>query len=133
MSTSPKEIFETAKKIRTLGKLAESDVRATISRAYYAALHMVDDCIPGKTPKNSKNSHELIIGKIEVYGKSTNPGRTEAKEVTRDMYLFKKKRKVADYEISEEVAEIEADNALTLCASIIYRCDTIQLKISQSV
>jgi uncharacterized protein (UPF0332 family) len=132
MSVTPQDILQTATRLACLESQTESDSRATVSRSYYAALHGVNNCLPGRVQTEQKNSHEQVISKADAHGKSLKPGRTEAKEVTRNMYLFKKMRKMADYDIENEFDQSEAQDALSLCASILENCRIIKEKLSSS-
>lgn len=132
MGTTPNEIFATAKRLSSFENLTEADLRAIVSRAYYAALHGVSECFIGKIQVNQTNTHELIIDKADRYGRSINPGRTEAKRITRNMYLFKKMRKAADYEIRDDFEKADANNALVLGESVLEDCGIVQQKLSHN-
>lgn len=47
MCVTPDEILQTATRLSCLESQTESDSRAIVSRAYYAALHSVDRCLLG--------------------------------------------------------------------------------------
>jgi uncharacterized protein (UPF0332 family) len=131
MSTTPREILETSRRLVVLENLTEADFRAIASRAYYAALHGVKQCFSVENSLSQQNSHESIIGYADAYGKSVKPGRTEARQITRDMYLFKKRRKFADYEIDDTFQSEDANNSISLSSLILNHCDIIQAKLSE--
>lgn len=132
MCTTPDEILGTAKRLSASENLTEADSRAIVSRAYYAALHGVNSCFMEQVSTHIPNSHEMIIGKADSHGKSLFPGRTEARQVTRDMYLFKKMRKAADYEIADDFESKEASKALALAVTILDQCNIIKQKLTPS-
>lgn len=126
MSTTPSEILDTAKRLSNFQNMTEADVRAVVSRAYYAALHCVDITFPGSDTSHQSNSHEAIIQRAADHGRSLNPGRTSASQVAREMFRFKVMRKKADYKINIDMDQDKAGIAITLCTSIIELCSTIQ-------
>lgn len=132
MCTSPSDILDSARRIASMENLSEGDCRAIVSRSYYAALHGVNHCFPGQINAHASNTHEQVIGKAEAYGKSLHPGRTEAKSVARDMKLFKKLRKFADYEINIDFDYEEVNNSIALSSSILNHCNIIQQKQNTS-
>ncbi|MBA4382957.1 MAG: hypothetical protein C0406_10365 [Sideroxydans sp.] len=132
MSTAPSEILGTANKLLAMSEITEADARAAISRAYYAALHTVSQCFNSASLAHVANSHEQIIGLADCHGKSIKPGRTEARLVARDMFIFKRLRKFADYEVDETLGKTDAQRAIALCQSILENCQNIQTKLSSA-
>jgi hypothetical protein len=88
----------------------------------------VGECFLGAVQIYQSNTHELIIGKADAYGKSVRPGRTEARQIARDMFLFKKMRKSADYKIIDDFEKTDTNSALVLGSSILKNCHIIRQK-----
>jgi len=104
--------------------ICESDLRSVASRAYYASFHAAldavpDDLQPSKEQHRGRNSHQVVIDAVVLWGKSTRPGRTEARVVARNLAQLKGVRKKADYFINEDFTSHEALNALHLAAKTI--------------
>lgn len=130
MCTNPSDLLDTAKRFANLKNLTESDCRAIVSRSYYAALHGVNCCFPEKTSRSGAGSHEEIIGKADRHGKSLMSGRTEANSVARNFRMFKKLRKMADYEMDIDFDPNEVNNSIALCTSILDHCNIIREKLN---
>lgn len=106
------------------GAPCESDLRSVASRAYYASFHAALDAIPdalqpSKEQHRGRNSHQVVIDAVVIWGKSNRPGRTEARIVARNLAQLKGVRKKADYFTNEDFTSHEALNALHLAAKTI--------------
>ncbi len=126
MSCCPRDILDAAQQLTRLEDPAEAITRAVISRAYYAALHAVADIYPGDDLAHHSSSHEAIIGRAQAHGNGLEPGRSEAKQVARDLRLFKAMRKVADYRLNEAVFPGQQLESIHLAESIFRRCEIIE-------
>jgi len=132
MSTTPPELLATASRIAALDQPTEADVRAVISRAYYAALHSAAATFPGEDLAHNGSSHEAIIDRAETFGRSLNPGRTEASQAARELKKFKRLRKTADYRLAIALPLEEGARAIALGAAILKFCEMIQVKQAQA-
>jgi uncharacterized protein (UPF0332 family) len=128
MPTTPAETLDSAIKIGLLGNPTEADVRSAVSRAYYAALHGVADVFTGSGLSHEKSSHEIIIERAESYGRSLNPGRTEAQQAARKLKMFKRIRKEADYHLELDFPPVETARAIEMSKAIIEFCSIIKAK-----
>jgi hypothetical protein len=101
----PLDFIETAR--RLLGtEGTEADLRSSVSRAYYGALHACLDALPREfTPArrthHKAGSHSAIIEATHAWGRSTRGGRTNAKQIARSLDQLRRRRVVADYRLAQ--------------------------------
>lgn len=132
MSITPDDIFKTATSLATttLGNIStEADLRSAASRAYYAALHAADLSIPdalkpSETEKGSKGSHQVIIDAIVSWSKGAYQGRSDARDMARNLTKLKRVRKKADYLIDEDFSLPEATDAVTTASGIMQNAQS---------
>ncbi len=127
MSLSPEEILQYAEALiapATGDRSAEVVLRCSTSRAYYAALHAADECLPadispGLAERKGRSSHQAIIDAMILWSKAVRPGRSEARVVARSLPRLRDARKKADYKVMEDYTIHEADSALFIAKQII--------------
>lgn len=125
MSILPSEFLRVAHQMAAMG--TEADHRTAISRAYYAAYHSIIDTLPAEFAPNvsSGSSHEAVIQSIAKYSRSMRPGRTNAALIADSLPRLKRKRKLADYGLGEEVSDQTAKKAVADAEKIIANCEII--------
>lgn len=132
MSISPIDIFHTASALATPDVGAscnEADLRSAASRAYYAALHAADQSIPmalkpTDIERCTKGSHQVIIDAIVLWSKGAYQGRSDARDMARNLTKLKTVRKKADYLIGEDFSEQEAANAIVTANGILQNAES---------
>lgn len=132
MSVSPKEILDTAEKLRD-GVPSESDMRSSASRAYYAALHAADLSIPDSFRETTldESTHEATINKARRMSRSNGPGRTEAAQLFGLLPRFKRLRVKADYFIHENFDLDDCKRAIDQAIQALSLCNTISEKLEK--
>lgn len=132
MSTSSDSIFEIAQHLANLP--SEAGARSSISRAYYSAFHSVVEALPEEYQPNfkEKSSHEALALQILSYSKTLKPGRTEAAQIADSLPKLKKKRKIADYFLGDDIDAAEVKKAIDIAEKIIKNSKSLQHKIKSS-
>lgn len=131
MSTKPSDILDLAKDIHARSG-NEAAYRSAISRSYYAALLRVDEVIPNRNApaiQPNESSHSKIIGRVDVYRKGANPGRTEAAKIYQLLPRMRRDRVTADYFLNEEVSATNSAEALVRSEAVMQYCDDLVRKI----
>lgn len=127
MPSSPAELLQLSKELFALKK-DETWQRCVVSRAYYSTLHATDATFP-RTERSvridGESSHAEIIGRAVVYGKSLQPGRSNANQIAQALPRLRRFRNLADYRLEEALSEREysdvllrAERVLNLCADV---------------
>lgn len=136
MSISYRDIFQAALEFQasaTTSANAEATLRSAASRAYYAALHaslnaLPEAFAPTETELKERDSHLLAQDAMMRWGKSLTPGRSEAQLAARDLPRLKKIRKNADYGISADFQDGEAQKAMRRARKFIANVEYAKAK-----
>ena len=109
----------------------EAQLRCSVSRAYYAALHSVNCLFPKKVTDvrlDGESSHAEIIGRVTRYGAGLNPGRTSAAFIAKQLPRLRRERNRADYELGHEFSRKEVSEVLTRVKAVLDSCgDVVRL------
>lgn len=130
MSVSPRDVLNLA---LTLQGAAENEAtsRCVVSRAYYAALHCVEQTFEkrdGQFKVDGESSHQEIITRALVYGRTLSPGRTSASEIAKMMPRLRRTRNQADYDIAGPHDSGVGQDTVIRAARIFELCEDVKLK-----
>lgn len=143
MSSTPTEVLDLATRLldNSIGTNPdEVTLRCSTSRAYYAALHAVDDALPEAlsptaSERKSKSSHQAIIDATILWAKRPGDGRMEAISLARNLPKLRNARKNADYKMTVDFTFEEAKEALRVAqltvAGAVRAADRAALKMTQ--
>ncbi|WGT64436.1 hypothetical protein [Variovorax paradoxus] len=102
--------------------------RCVISRAYYASLHATNETFPrnvGDVRPDHESSHAEIINRAVRYGKSFDPGRTDASQIAQALPRLRKLRNFADYDLDEALSAKEYEDGLRRAEKILNHCSEV--------
>jgi uncharacterized protein (UPF0332 family) len=128
MSVTPQEILNTATLLASESSSGEApceaNVRSSISRAYYAALHAADQALPSDlsptdAERKSQSSHQAVIDATSRWARALRPGRMEAVNVARNLSKLRAARKRADYALHIDMELNDASSALRTATSTL--------------
>ena len=131
MSCSPRELLALAVELRALEK-SEAVERCVVSRAYYAALHAVDQTFEARDQKfrvDGESSHAEIIGRATAYSSRIVPGRSDAAFIAKQSHRLRRERNHADYHIEKEMRANSHVEAIELATKILDTCDEVIRKL----
>lgn len=143
MSSTPTEVLDLATRLLddSNGIIPdEVTLRCSTSRAYYAALHAVDDALPeslspSTSERKGKSSHQAIIDAAVRWAKRPGDGRIEAISLARNLPKLRNARKNADYKMVVDYTLQEAKEALRVAqltvAGAIRAAERAALKVAQ--
>ena len=126
MSVEVVELMTTALSYRASASV-ESEWRACISRAYYAAFHAADQFhkalpVQGNTSGRSVGLHELLIEQLTSPGiSSSQPDFLRSKAIGYILSALKRTRVTADYQLSDSVDKTDVANALENASRLIEK------------
>lgn len=120
---SPEEFINTAERLLK-GAGPESDKRSAISRSYYGAFHECKGNLPSRhapsaSQYRSEESHKAVIDALAQWGKSLDPGRTDAQQAGRKLMRLKLARRNADYEIETPVIDADVTSCVVKAKEIV--------------
>lgn len=100
----PLDFIDTAQRLIDPAS-TEADLRSSVSRAYYGAFHCCSSALPkefapAKKAKYKAGSHAAVIVAVHAWGRSTDGGRSNARQVARSLDQLRRKRVAADYQIA---------------------------------
>lgn len=110
----PQDFLQTAKTLSS--SQFEADMRSSISRAYYAALHTAYYALPDDRKPDLKahdySSHAKVIGAYDGWSRGIVPKRTDKRIIKEILIDMKGKRTRADYELDAEVNNRDVSDSL---------------------
>lgn len=115
------------------GATQKSDVmnRCVVSRAYYSALHVVQETFPstaGEVREDGNSTHEQANKRVQVYAAALNPinpGRSYAAEIAKSLPKLRRLRNKADYHLNLDIDETFAFDCLNRAKYIADKCDDV--------
>lgn len=129
MSCTSPDLLSLAENIANSPACDEVSARCAISRAYYSALHLIDDTFP-LTDRNSRekgeSSHAVIIREALLYGKYGNAGRQEAALIAKLMSGLRRDRNNADYDLKLDITRDSANDAIERVKRVLDHCAYIE-------
>ena len=134
MSVSPLDILNLAKTLNVASG-DEATCRCVVSRAYYAALHIVENTFERRENQyrvDGESSHQEIISRAKVYGSALNPGRTSAAEIAKMMPRLRRTRNSADYDLDENYSLEVSGDAVVRAERIFALCEDIATRRKRS-
>lgn len=121
---NPQDFLQTAQKLS--GSQYEADLRSSISRAFYAALHTAFNALPEQRKPNlkahDKSSHSKIIDAYDGWSRTTEPKRTDKRLIKEMLIELKRLRKLADYELDAEIKQDDVNDSLDNAGELIDLC-----------
>ena len=123
MSVAPRQLLDSAKLIRA-HVTNEAGHRATISRAYYAGYHAARDFHSSLPSVGSlsvtSGLHEQLCERLQNPTIPTMDARhLRSRQIGAILRDFHRKRVIADYQVTEQVADTNADEALVLSERLL--------------
>lgn len=127
MPIQPSDLLQLAADLSASGAPSECLKRCVVSRAYYAALHAVDDTFEARGPRiNGESSHAEIISRAQVYSKGANPGRSDARSIANELPRLRRFRNHADYHLDTDFDEKAYTDVVARARRVITLCSDVQ-------
>ena len=131
MSVCAEDFLSTAKDLLNNGN-CEIDYRNSMSRAYYAAFHLlktITDTLPSSTNSNpAYDSHNDTIDKLLLFPKDVEQ-RVIAKAIRNDIIKRKAQRKSADYKLNQSINEKDAEAQLESVSLLFDEINRLKTKL----
>jgi uncharacterized protein (UPF0332 family) len=131
MSCTPSDLLSLAQQLTAMPSAANDvQARCAISRAYYATLHEIDVSFERSdaTGLLDGSSHQKIIDKAAIYGKSLFVGRTEAGQIAKFATKLRRERNAADYDLDLDITTSKASDVLISAERIFSLCAEVRNK-----
>ena len=128
MSCGPSDLFSLATRLVENDQACEAQLRCSISRAYYAALHSVNTLFPKQSTDvrmDGESSHAEIIGRVKRYSAGANPGRTSAAFIAKQLPRLRRERNMADYHLESELSCDEALGVIERVKAVLNHCNDV--------
>lgn len=127
MPVSTHDLFHLAQRLQD-GATTETDLRAAISRAYYAGLHAVAETFDARERMGDESSHAEIIGRAKAHGNTLEPGRQAAIQIAQHLSKMRRTRNDADYKLDLSFTDSDsqgiidrAELVLSLCREVVSK------------
>ena len=118
---NPQDFLQTAQNLSN--SQYEADMRSSISRAFYAALHTALNALPAQRKPDltthDKSSHSKVIAAYDGWSKTIEPKRTDKRLIKEGLVELKRLRKQADYELNTNIKQSDVSDALSNANSLI--------------
>lgn len=136
MSIEPKDFLATATKLHSSEGNTEADLRSAASRAYYAAIHASQHCLPfdlapSASELRAKGSHQAVIDAVDTWAKAVRTGRMEAQMLARKLRRLRDIRKTADYQLDIDFMISESQFALKDASTVLDEAAHAVRKLAQ--
>jgi hypothetical protein len=101
----PVDFIDTARHLISEAS-TEADLRSSVSRAYYGALHCCLDAlpqefVPASRAKYKAGSHLAVVTAVRTWGRSMRGGRENARKVAHSLDRLRRRRMAADYHLAQ--------------------------------
>jgi len=134
MSIEAHHLLTFANALRS-GDKPEVELRCAASRAYYGALHSVDETFKEFGPPvngRTETSHDRIIGKPLHHARQSRPGSRDATSIAQLLPQIKRLRNEADYDLSCEYPKLKVDEVLKRASEIARLCISVKTQLGNS-
>lgn len=131
MPCSPRDLLVLAKELHAKN-INETVARASLSRAYYAALHEVQNTFPQRSSEyrvDGESTHAEVIARAATYGKQVVPGRGSAAAIAKAMTRLRRARNFADYRLERDFSVVHLDDEVLRAEEIFALCADVLSKI----
>lgn len=135
MSIEARDFLNFARSLRGIDK-PEIDLRCSASRAYYGALHRVDETFKEfGLPVNGRkeSSHDRIIGKALHHAKQKKPGKNEAALIASLLPQVKEVRNAADYKLGQDFPLAILDSAMRHVDEVNRLCISVATQMNNAL
>lgn len=124
MPVNTHDLFQLAQRLQQ-GATTEADLRAAISRAYYAGLHAVAETFDARERMGDESSHAEIIGRAKAHGNTLEPGRQAANQIAQHLSKMRRTRNDADYKLDLSFNESDSQGIIDRAALVLSLCQDV--------